>query len=139
MIDLAQEKQERAIGLLVSLGPQPGTEVTPWYLKSSKEKEERKEKDKKNGLSEEEREKKDRRLKDSLDPMNDMQKALGVYGKREHKKKKKETRDKVEKRSGGERRVPLFIIRAPLLSITPAVLPLWFYKDSWSSLSVFVH
>ncbi|XP_013868151.1 leukocyte receptor cluster member 1 [Austrofundulus limnaeus] len=97
-----KEKQERAIGLLVSLGPQPGTEVTPWYLKSSKEKEERKEKDKQKGLSEEEREKKDCRLKDSLDPMNDMKKALGVYGKREHKKKKKETRDKVEKKSGGE-------------------------------------
>lgn len=135
---MTQEKQERAIGLLVSLVPQPGTEVTPWYLKSSNEKEERKEKDQKKGLSEEEREKKDRRLKDSLDPMNDMKKALGVYGKREHKKKKKETRDKVEKKSGGERRGLLLIIREPQLLITPAVFPLILNRLQ-SSQSVFVH
>ncbi|XP_017271020.1 leukocyte receptor cluster member 1 [Kryptolebias marmoratus] len=97
-----QEKQERAIGLLVSLGPQPGSEVTPWYLKSREEKEERREKDNKKGISEEEREKKDRRLKGSLDPMNDMKKALGVYERREHKKKKQEKRDRGEKRSSGE-------------------------------------
>ncbi|XP_029360739.1 leukocyte receptor cluster member 1 [Echeneis naucrates] len=97
-----KEKQERAIGLLVSLGPQPGSEVTPWYLKSSQEKEEGKEKDKRKGVSEEEREKKDRRLKDSLDPLKDMKKALAVKGKKEHKSKKKEKRNKSEKRSSGE-------------------------------------
>ncbi|XP_028282274.1 leukocyte receptor cluster member 1 [Parambassis ranga] len=97
-----KEKQERAIGLLVSLGPQPGTEVTPWYLKGSKEKEESKEKEKKKGLSEEERQKKDRRLKDSLDPLKDMKKALAVKDKKGSKSKKKEKRDKGEKRSSGE-------------------------------------
>ncbi|CAN9513656.1 unnamed protein product [Ophioblennius macclurei] len=96
-----QEKQERAIGLLVSLGPQPGTEVTPWYMKTGKEKEEaRNEKDKKKGISEEEREKKDRRLKDSLDPLKEMKKALAVNDRKEHKKKVR--RDKGEKRSSGE-------------------------------------
>ncbi|KAL3980656.1 GTP binding protein overexpressed in skeletal muscle [Sarotherodon galilaeus] len=97
-----KEKQERAIGLLVSLGPQPGSEVTPWYLKSSKDKEESKEKEKRKGISEEEREKKDRRLKDSLDPLKDMKKALGEKDRKEHKSKKKEKRDKGEKRSSGE-------------------------------------
>ncbi|XP_044064061.1 leukocyte receptor cluster member 1 [Siniperca chuatsi] len=101
-----KEKQERAIGLLVSLGPQPGSEVTPWYMKTSKEKEERKEKEegqeKRKGLSEEEREKKDRRLKDSLDPLKDMKKALAVKDRRDHKSKKWEKRDKGEKRSSGE-------------------------------------
>ncbi|XP_040900505.1 leukocyte receptor cluster member 1 [Toxotes jaculatrix] len=97
-----KEKQERAIGLLVSLGPQPGSEVTPWYLKSGQEKEERKEKERRKGISEEEREKKDRRLKDSLDPLRDMKKALAVKDRKEHKSKKKEKRDKGEKRSSGE-------------------------------------
>ncbi|XP_061676049.1 leukocyte receptor cluster member 1 [Syngnathoides biaculeatus] len=105
-----KEKQERAIGLLVSLGPQPGTEVTPWYMKTGQEKEEeRKEKekrseargDKRKELSEEEREKKDRRLKDSLDPLKEMKKALGGAGTEMHKSKKREKRDKVEKRSTG--------------------------------------
>lgn len=95
-----QEKQERAIGLLVSLGPQPGSEVTPWYMKTSEEKEERKETEKRKGVSEEEKEKKDRRLKDSLDPLKDMKKALAV---KEHKSKKKEKRNRGEKRSSGER------------------------------------
>ncbi|XP_072250260.1 leukocyte receptor cluster member 1 [Leuresthes tenuis] len=97
-----KEKQERAIGLLVSLGPQPGSEVTPWYLKSGAEKEEKKDTEKRKGISEEEREKKDRRLKDSLDPLKDMKKALGVNSRKEHKSKKKEKRDKEEKRSSGE-------------------------------------
>lgn len=97
-----KEKQERAIGLLVSLGPQPGTEVTPWYLKTSKEKEERKEKEKRKGVSEEEREKKDRRLKDSLDPLKEMKKALAVKDGKAHKSKKKDRRDKGEKSSSGE-------------------------------------
>ncbi|XP_026227663.1 leukocyte receptor cluster member 1 [Anabas testudineus] len=97
-----KEKQERAIGLLVSLGPQPGSEVTPWYLKTSKEKEEIKEKERRKGISEEEREKKDRRLKDSLDPLKDMKKALAVKDRKEHKSKKSEKRDKGEKRSSGE-------------------------------------
>ncbi|KAM9310417.1 leukocyte receptor cluster member 1 isoform 1-T2 [Pholidichthys leucotaenia] len=97
-----KEKQERAIGLLVSLGPQPGTEVTPWYMKSSKEKEERKEKEKSQLVSEEERVKKDRRLKDSLDPLKDMKKALAVKDRKEHKHKKKEKKDRGEKRNSGE-------------------------------------
>uniref|UniRef100_UPI0037E7E90B leukocyte receptor cluster member 1 n=1 Tax=Semicossyphus pulcher TaxID=241346 RepID=UPI0037E7E90B len=108
-----KEKQERAIGLLVSLGPQPGTEVTPWYMitgkekeerkeKERKEKEERKEKDKRKGISEEEREKKDRRLKDSLDPLKDMKKALAVKERKHHKSKNSEKRDRGEKRSSGE-------------------------------------
>ncbi|CAJ1062390.1 leukocyte receptor cluster member 1 [Xyrichtys novacula] len=105
-----KEKQERAIGLLVSLGPQPGTEVTPWYMKTGKEKEkeerkdqeEKKEKEKRKGVSEEEREKKDRRLKDSLDPLNDMKKALAVKERKHHKSKKSEKRDRGEKRSSGE-------------------------------------
>lgn len=87
----------------MSLGPQPGSEVTPWYMKSSQEKEdERKEKEQRKGISEEEKEKKDRRLKDSLDPLKDMKKAMGVYERREQKKKK-ERRDKGEKKITGER------------------------------------
>ncbi|KAG8010013.1 Leukocyte receptor cluster member 1 [Nibea albiflora] len=103
-----KEKQERAIGLLVSLGPQPGTEVTPWYMKTGKEKEEkiereeRRDKDKRKGISEEEREKKDRRLKDSLDPLKDMKKALAVKERKHHKSKKSEKRGRGEKRSSGE-------------------------------------
>ncbi|XP_077383157.1 leukocyte receptor cluster member 1 [Festucalex cinctus] len=106
-----KEKQERAIGLLVSLGPQPGTEVTPWYMKTGQEKEdEKKEKekrsevrnDKRKELSEEEREKKDRRLKDSLDPLNEMKKALGETAAKTHKSKKKDKRDRGGKRSSGE-------------------------------------
>ncbi|XP_060777063.1 leukocyte receptor cluster member 1 isoform X2 [Neoarius graeffei] len=89
-----KEKQERAMGLLVSLGPAPGTEATPWYLKSSE-----REKDKgKRTFTEEEREKKDQKLKDRLDPMNDINKALGVTERREKKKEKK--REKREKTSG---------------------------------------
>lgn len=91
-----KEKQERAIGLLVSLGPQPGSEVTPWYMKTSTENEEKKESEKGKTITEEEREKKERRLKRSLDPLNDMKKALGVKDRGEHKSKKK---DKGVKRS----------------------------------------
>ncbi|XP_042346039.1 leukocyte receptor cluster member 1 [Plectropomus leopardus] len=103
-----KEKQERAIGLLVSLGPQPGSEVTPWYMKTGKDKEERKEKEerrekeKRKGISEEEREKKDRRLKDSLDPLKDMKKALAIKDRKHHSSKKKEKRDKGMKISSGE-------------------------------------
>lgn len=98
-----KEKQERAIGLLVSLGPQPGEEITPWYMKTGSEKaEESKESDKKKTITEEEREKKQRRLKDSLDPLNDMKKALGSKDRREHKSKKKDKRDRGEKRSHGQ-------------------------------------
>uniref|UniRef100_A0A3Q3X831 CBF1-interacting co-repressor CIR N-terminal domain-containing protein n=1 Tax=Mola mola TaxID=94237 RepID=A0A3Q3X831_MOLML len=102
-----KEKQERAIGLLVSLGPQPGSEVTPWYMKTSKEKEEvrerkeRNEKEQKKGISEEEKEKKDRMLKDSLDPMNDIKKALAVKEPKSHKNKKLKKSDTKEKRSSG--------------------------------------
>nr|XP_040022112.1 leukocyte receptor cluster member 1 [Gasterosteus aculeatus aculeatus] len=102
-----QEKQERAIGLLVSLGPQPGSEVTPWYMKTGKEKEEAKEKEerkdpeKKKGISEEEKEKRDRRLKDSLDPLKEMKKIMAVKD-RKYNNKKKERRAKGEKWSSGE-------------------------------------
>ncbi|XP_056300974.1 leukocyte receptor cluster member 1 [Pseudoliparis swirei] len=104
------EKQERAIGLLVSLGPQPGTEVTPWYMKTGKEieeskekeKEEKKEKDQKKGISEEEKEKRDRRLKDSLDPLKEMKKALAVKDRKYRNGKKMEKRDKWVKKSIGE-------------------------------------
>ncbi|KAJ3598586.1 hypothetical protein NHX12_002092 [Muraenolepis orangiensis] len=65
-----KEKQERAIGLLVSLGPQPGTEVTPW-------------------------------LKDMLDPMKDMKKALAIKDRKEHKSRKRERRDRGPKMSSG--------------------------------------
>ncbi|XP_051576927.1 leukocyte receptor cluster member 1 [Myxocyprinus asiaticus] len=102
-----KEKQERAIGLLVSLGPAPGTEATPWYLKDRQDREReetREEKDKKDKgknrpktITEEEREKKDRKLKDLLDPLKDMKKALAVKDRKEKKHKKK---DRGEKRSG---------------------------------------
>ncbi|KAM3614093.1 uncharacterized protein V6R79_010147 [Siganus canaliculatus] len=97
-----QEKQERAIGLLVSLGPQPGSEVTPWYMKTSQEKEERSEKEKRKGISEEEKEKKDRRLKDSLDPMKEIKKALDIKERKHHKSKKVDKRHKGEKIRSGE-------------------------------------
>ncbi|XP_019724596.1 leukocyte receptor cluster member 1 [Hippocampus comes] len=105
-----KEKQERAIGLLVSLGPQPGTEVTPWYMKTGQEKEKEEEKkkekekpgEKRKEFSEEEREKKDRRLKDSLDPLREMKKALGQTPTKTHKSKKKDKRDRGEKHSRGE-------------------------------------
>ncbi|XP_034729080.1 leukocyte receptor cluster member 1 [Etheostoma cragini] len=103
-----KEKQERAIGLLVSLGPQPGSEVTPWYMKTGKEeedkkeKEERKDKEKKKAISEEEKEKRDRRLKDSLDPLKDMKKALAVKDRKYHNSKQKEKRNKGEKKVTGE-------------------------------------
>ncbi|XP_067367862.1 leukocyte receptor cluster member 1 isoform X1 [Channa argus] len=97
-----KERQERAIGLLVSLGPQPGSEVTPWYLKTIRDKEEMKETEKGKGIREEEREKKDRRLKDSLDPLKDMKKALASKDRKEHKSKKKEKTHKEERRSSGE-------------------------------------
>ncbi|KAL0985181.1 hypothetical protein UPYG_G00153820 [Umbra pygmaea] len=100
-----KEREERAIGLLVSLGPQPGTEVTPWYMKTGQEKEEkddvkRKEKEKekdikgKRPLSQEEKEKKDRRLKDMLDPLREMKKALSLKDRKEHKSKKRDGREK---------------------------------------------
>ncbi|KAI7806523.1 leukocyte receptor cluster member 1 [Triplophysa rosa] len=101
-----KEKQERAIGLLVSLGPAPGTEATPWYLKDRKDREEESDKKDKHktsqvkkqqkSLTEEEREKKDRKLKDRLDPLKDMKKALAVKDRKEKNKKKY----RAEKRSG---------------------------------------
>ncbi|XP_055760332.1 leukocyte receptor cluster member 1 homolog [Salvelinus fontinalis] len=101
-----KEREERAIGLLVSLGPQPGTEVTPWYMKTGREeeKDEEKEKEKDNKgkrlpLSQEENEKRDRRLKDMLDPLKEMKKALAVKDRKEHKSKEK--RDRGERRSSG--------------------------------------
>ncbi|XP_056142273.1 leukocyte receptor cluster member 1 [Lampris incognitus] len=101
-----KEKQERAIGLLVSLGPQPGTEATPWYLKTGGEKDKKTEKERdkgmRKGLSEEEKEKRDCRLKDSLDPLKDIRKALTIKDRKNHKSKKRDKREKTEKRSGGE-------------------------------------
>lgn len=84
---------------MVSLGPQPGTEVTPWYMKTGKDKEEIKEQ-KKGGISEEEKEKRDRRLKDSLDPLKDMKKAMGVKETEGHKSKKSEKRERKQISSG---------------------------------------
>ncbi|XP_056114454.1 leukocyte receptor cluster member 1 [Rhinichthys klamathensis goyatoka] len=100
-----KEKQERAIGILVSLGPAPGTEATPWYLKDGKDKEEERDKkekgkSKQRTMTEEEREKKDRKLKDSLDPLKEMKKALAVKDRKLKKHKKKEKNDRGEKRSG---------------------------------------
>ncbi|XP_063054214.1 leukocyte receptor cluster member 1 [Engraulis encrasicolus] len=110
-----KEKQERAIGLLVSLGPQPGTEA-PWYLKSRSEREQQKEEEKKkekkdNGkekdrwkrrsYTQEEKEKKDKRLKDSMDPLADMKKALAKKGHKDKKSKKKEKRHREEGSSAG--------------------------------------
>lgn len=99
-----KEKQERAIGLLVSLGPAPGTEATPWYLKRREEEKEevkdRKEKDKRKSITEEEKEKKDRKLKERLDPLMDMKKALAVKDRNEKKHKKKDKKERGEKRSG---------------------------------------
>lgn len=103
-----QEKQERAIGLLVSLGPQPGSEGTPWYMKDGQEKEkegkqEKKEKEKKKGLCEEEKKKRDHKLKNLLDPLNDMKKALAVKEKSVHKSKTSDSRDRSVHRSSGLR------------------------------------
>uniref|UniRef100_A0A8C1LD85 Leukocyte receptor cluster (LRC) member 1 n=1 Tax=Cyprinus carpio TaxID=7962 RepID=A0A8C1LD85_CYPCA len=100
-----KEKQERAIGLLVSLGPAPGTEVTPWYMKCGKEKEEDRDKKEKGNnkprtITEEEKEKRDRKLKDGLDPLKEMKKALAVKDGKEKKHKKKEKKYRGEKRSG---------------------------------------
>ncbi|XP_026858817.2 leukocyte receptor cluster member 1 [Electrophorus electricus] len=102
-----KEKQERAIGLLVSLGPAPGTEATPWYLKDRREREkekederDRKEKGKRKSMTEEEKEKKDRKLKERLDPLMDMRKALAVKDGKEKKHKKKEKRDGPKKKTG---------------------------------------
>lgn len=86
----------------MSLGPQPGTEITPWYLKTGKEKEEVKEKTK-GAISEEEKEKKDRRLKDSLDPLKDMKKAMGVRGTEGLKSKRSDKRPRKESSGSGER------------------------------------
>lgn len=114
----SQEKQERAIGLLVSLGPAPGTEATPWYLKTrserearedEKEKEEKVKKEKDKGkrktFTKEEQEKRDLKLKDSLDPLREMKKALAKKGHKEKKRQRKEKRDRGEGSSGGQRSV----------------------------------
>ncbi|XP_066539513.1 leukocyte receptor cluster member 1 [Hoplias malabaricus] len=97
-----KEKQERAIGLLVSLGPAPGTEATPWYLKQREkdqedDKEENKvgkDKDKRKSITEEERAKKEKKLKERLDPLMDMKKALAVKDRKEKKHKKKEKKER---------------------------------------------
>lgn len=103
-----KEKQERAIGLLVSLGPAPGTEATPWYLKQrERDKEGEKESErqdgaKSEGISEKGREKKEQKLKDKLDPLKDIKKALAVKDRKEKKHKKKEKREKTSAVSSRE-------------------------------------
>ncbi|KAL4616691.1 leukocyte receptor cluster member 1 [Arapaima gigas] len=101
-----KERQERAIGLLVSLGPTPGTESTPWYLKDGgsrggKEGESDKQrKDKSGGRMEDEKQKKDRKLKDSMDPLKDMKKALAIKDKQEKREKsKRKEKTEQEKKS----------------------------------------
>lgn len=100
-----QEKRERAIGLLVSLGPAPGT-ATPWYLKeqgSEKEgaqttgKQEETNRAKKQRTEPErgsEKEKKDEKLKALLDPLRDMERIM----KKKRKSEKKEERKSKERR-----------------------------------------
>ncbi|XP_041964007.1 leukocyte receptor cluster member 1 [Alosa sapidissima] len=112
-----KEKQERAIGLLVSLGPAPGTAVTPWYLESRSEREKKKEEEEKDergkkekekdkrkhrSFTAEEKEKRDRRLKDSLDPLAEMNKALAKKGHNEKKSRKRERQDRGGTSSGGQ-------------------------------------
>ncbi len=92
----------------MSLGPAPGTEATPWYLKGGKEKEEdgdknEKGKNKPRTITEEEREKKDSKLKDSLDPLKEMKKALAVKDRKD--KSTRRRRRKTEERRGVERGV----------------------------------
>ena len=78
-------------------------------MKTGKEKEEvrerkeRNEKEQKKGISEEEKEKKDRMLKASLDPMNDIKKALAVKEPKHHQSKKMRKSDTKDKRSSGGR------------------------------------
>ncbi|XP_041087794.1 leukocyte receptor cluster member 1 [Polyodon spathula] len=100
-----QEKRERAIGLLVSLGPAPGT-ATPWYLKgqgSEKEgapttgKQEETNRAKKPRTEPEkgtEKERKEEKLKALLDPLRDMERIM----KRKRKSEKKEERKSKERR-----------------------------------------
>ncbi|KPP78441.1 leukocyte receptor cluster member 1-like [Scleropages formosus] len=101
-----KERQERAIGLLVSLGPAPGTESTPWYLKDGASRggkdddRDKKGKDKSRIYPEDEKQKKDKRLKDSLDPLKEIKKALAIKDSKEKKKsKKKEKMEREEKKS----------------------------------------
>lgn len=103
----------------MSLGPAPGTEATPWYLKGGKEKEEDRDKKEKGKnkpitLTEEEREKKDRKLKDRLDPLKEMKKALAVKNKTEKKHKKKEKKDRGEKRSGERCEINFLFLSTPI-------------------------
>lgn len=103
----------------MSLGPAPGTEATPWYLKGGKEKEEDRDKkekgqNKSRTITEEEREKKDSKLKDSLDPLKEMKKALAVKDRKEKKHKKKEKKDRGEKRSGERCEIHFLFLSTPI-------------------------
>ncbi len=103
----------------MSLGPAPGTEATPWYLKGGKEKEEdgdKKEKGKNKPitLTEEEREKKDRKLKDLLDPLKEMKKALAVKDKKKKKYKQEKKKDRGEKRSGERCEIHFLFLSTPI-------------------------
>lgn len=71
--------------------------------KEKEGKEEKKEKEKKKGISEEERKKRDHKLKNLLDPLNDMKKALAVKERSVHKSKKGDSRDRSVHRSSGLR------------------------------------
>lgn len=103
----------------MSLGPAPGTEATPWYLKGGKEEEEdrdkkEKGKNKSRTITEEEREKKDRKLKDSLDPLKEMKKALAVKDRKEKKHKKEEKKDRGEKRGGERCEIHFLFLSTPM-------------------------
>ncbi|XP_069038474.1 leukocyte receptor cluster member 1 [Lepisosteus oculatus] len=90
-----KERQERAIGLLVSLGPAPGSEATPWYLERRVGAEPGEELGA--GRGEGEREKKDRRLKAALDPLRDVDRALQTKSRRvERKRSRKREREQEE-------------------------------------------
>lgn len=71
--------------------------------KEGKEEKKEKEKEKKKGISEEERKKRDHKLKNLLDPLNDMKKALAVKEKSVHKSKKSDSRERSAHRSSGLR------------------------------------
>lgn len=103
----------------MSLGPAPGTEATPWYMKCGKEKEEDRDKKEKGNnkprtITEEEKEKRDRKLKDGLDPLKEMKKALAVKDGKEKKHKKKEKKYRGEKRSGERCEIYFLFLSTPI-------------------------
>ncbi|XP_051776145.1 leukocyte receptor cluster member 1 homolog [Erpetoichthys calabaricus] len=99
-----KERRERAIGLLVSLGPSPGTDTNPWYLQSPTEHgcpetESGKNDRKKQKVTEDQqsrKEKKDAKLKAYLDPLHEMESML--------KKKRSEKQENKREKKGEKRR-----------------------------------